>query len=214
MAKLRLFILAAALAAATPAAADPVDRWSAYIAEASARFAIPEAWIRRVMRAESGGRTTLGGRPITSSAGAQGLMQVMPGTWLEMRAAHGLGPDPHAPRDNILAGTAYLRAMYDRFGYPGLFAAYNAGPGRYAGHLSRGRRLPAETVTYVASVSGRLGGVSPRAAVPVTPVASIERPTLFAIRNEGSGSGPQPQSTSPPRPSSPLFVALGGAAER
>ncbi|GLS35130.1 hypothetical protein GCM10010869_07180 [Mesorhizobium tianshanense] len=41
-----------------------------------------------------------------------------------------VGPDPHDPRDNILAGAAYLRAMQDRYGFPGLFAAYNAGPER------------------------------------------------------------------------------------
>src|SRR3546814_6466977 len=76
-----------------------------------------------------------------------GLMQVMPGTYEDMRRAHDLGADPHDPRDNILAGTAYLRAMYDRYGYPNLFAAYNAGPGRYddtcskAG-LCRPRREP------------------------------------------------------------------------
>ena len=134
--------------------AQPLARWSAHVREASARFGIPEDWIRRVMRAESGGRTMLGGRPITSRAGAMGLMQLMPGTWREMRAAHGLGTDPHDPRDNILAGTAYLRAMHDRFGYPGLFAAYNAGPARYAQHLATGRRLPVETVAYVTAVSG------------------------------------------------------------
>ena len=71
-----------------------------------------------------------------------------------MRAVHGLGANAHDPRDNILAGTAYLRAMYDRFGYPGAFAAYNAGPARYAGHLATGRRLPTETVAYVAAVGG------------------------------------------------------------
>ena len=140
-----------------------VDRWGAPIREASARFGIPEAWIRRVMRAESGGRTTLDGRPITSTAGAMGLMQVMPGTWAEMREKHGLGPDPDEPRDNILAGTAYLRAMYDRFGYAGVFAAYNAGPGHYAEHLATGRRLPAETVAYVAALGGSPPG---RSAVP------------------------------------------------
>ena len=43
--------------------------------------------------------------------------------------------------------------MYDRFGYPGLFAAYNAGPGRYADHLARGTRLPAETVRYMARLA-------------------------------------------------------------
>ena len=113
-----------------------LDRWSAHITEASTRFGIPGEWVRRVMRAESGGRTMLEGRPITSRAGAMGLMQLMPGTWTEMRNVHRLGRDPHDPRDNILAGAAYLRAMYDQFGYPGLFAAYNAGPARYAEYLA------------------------------------------------------------------------------
>lgn len=129
-----------------------VERWSPYVREASARFDIPEGWIKRVMRAESGGRTTINGARITSRAGAMGLMQLMPGTWAEMRRKHRLGPDPHDPRDNILAGAAYLRAMHDRFGHPGLFAAYNAGPDRYAEHLATGRRLPAETVAYAAAV--------------------------------------------------------------
>lgn len=83
-----------------------------------------------------------------------GLMQLMPGTWAEMRRKHGLGANAHDPRDNILAGTAYLRAMHDRFGYPGLFAAYNAGPARYAEHLATGRPLPVETAAYVATVGG------------------------------------------------------------
>src|SRR5690349_14342029 len=75
------------------AAADPVDCWAAEIAEASSRFAIPQSWIRRVMQAESGGETLLRGEPIVSRAGAMGLMQLMPGTWREMRLALGLGPD-------------------------------------------------------------------------------------------------------------------------
>src|SRR3546814_6173183 len=44
--------------------------------------------------------------------------------------------------------------MYDRFGYPGLFAAYNAGPGRYADHLSTGRPLPGETRAYLTALAG------------------------------------------------------------
>src|SRR3546814_20120525 len=47
----------------------------------------------------------------------------------------------------------YLRLMYDRFGYPGLFAAYNAGPGRYADHLSTGRPLPGETRAYLKALA-------------------------------------------------------------
>lgn len=126
-----------------------IGRWAPQIHEASGRFGIPEEWIRRVIRAESGGRARLDGRPIASPAGAMGLMQLMPGTWAEMRSKYRLGPDPHDPRDNILAGTAYLRAMYDRFGYPGLFAAYNAGPARYARHLAGDGPLPSETIAYL-----------------------------------------------------------------
>lgn len=138
----------------TAARAGEIARWHGPVAEASQRFGMPQAWIIAVIRAESGGRTHWNGRPITSHRGAMGLMQLMPGTWAETRAALGLGHDPHDPRDNILAGTFYLRRMYDRFGYPGLFAAYNAGPGRYAAYLAGRSRLPRETRIYLARVSG------------------------------------------------------------
>lgn len=159
---MRATVAALVLLVATPAHADEVGRWRVQIEEASARFGIPVEWIERVMRAESGGRTTIAGRQTVSSAGAMGLMQLMPGTWADMRARLGLDSDPHDPRDNILAGTLYLRLMYDRFGYPGLFAAYNAGPARYADHLISGRRLPGETRAYLATVSGASAGAVPR----------------------------------------------------
>lgn len=211
---LRALVVAVAILFAGPAAAQSVDHWSGFIAEASVRFGIPEAWIRRVVRAESGGRTTLNGRPILSSAGAQGLMQLMPGTWREMRAAHGLGSDPHDPRDNILAGTAYLRLMYDRFGYPGLFAAYNAGPARYAEHLATGRRLPAETIAYVSSVAGRDAPHSVPAA-PTAPALAAAPPTLFALLGPAERASAATAGLVPgPRPSDSLFVQLSGGAPR
>ncbi|WP_313434688.1 lytic transglycosylase domain-containing protein [Novosphingobium sp.] len=142
-----------ALLAAVPLQADEVDRWRPQISEASSRFGVPPSWIERVMRAESRGRTRLSGRPIRSPKGAIGLMQLMPGTWAEMRDRLALGSDPDNPRDNILAGTFYLRLLYNRFGYPGLFAAYNAGPRRYEKHLA-GRLLPRETVAYLAEIAG------------------------------------------------------------
>lgn len=151
--RIALAALALALVAASPAEAQSVDRWRPYVAEASARYGVPIEWIERVMRAESGGRTTLNGRPIVSSAGAMGLMQLMPGTWADMRARLSLGSDPHAPRDNIMAGTYYLRLMYDRFGYPGLFGAYNAGPARYSAWLAGRSRLPVETRVYMANIT-------------------------------------------------------------
>ena len=198
MGALRTLVLIGAILLPSPAAAQSVHRWSGYIAEASLRFGVPEAWIRRVMRAESGGRTTLNGRPITSRAGAMGLMQLMPGTWREMRTAYRLGLDPHDPRDNILAGTAYLRLMYDRFGYPGLFAAYNAGPARYARHLATGDRLPVETMAYVAAVADTGPGGTDQ--IPPQERGS----SLFAALAGRSA----PETDVPHPAASPIFVAL------
>src|ERR1700760_938286 len=96
------------------------DGWGALIAEASHRFDIPESWIRNVMCVESGGLTILNGRPITSPAGAMGLMQIMPRTWTYLRDRYRLGADPYDPRDNILAGAALLRELYLQYGYPNL----------------------------------------------------------------------------------------------
>lgn len=135
-----------------PLASPTVERWSALIDEAAQRFGIPADWVRGVMRQESGGRTHLSGYPITSSAGAMGLMQVMPATFAELRARYGLGPDPHDPRTNIMAGAAYLREMYDRYGPRYFLAAYNAGPGRVDDHLRTGRPLPYETRAYAAAL--------------------------------------------------------------
>ncbi|MBB3810076.1 lytic transglycosylase domain-containing protein [Pseudochelatococcus contaminans] len=133
------------------AARDPL---AAHVTAAAQRFGIPEHWIRTVMQAESAGDRTA-----VSSAGAMGLMQVMPDTWAELRIRHRLGGDPFEPRDNILAGTAYLREMLDRYGNIGaMLAAYNAGPGRYDEHLSVARELPAETRVYVATLVPLLGG--------------------------------------------------------
>lgn len=156
-----------------PAVAEPVatqpsptDPYAAHIAQASRRFGVPVAWIRAVMRAESAGDLRA-----VSGAGARGLMQIMPGTWEELRTRLSLGRDPFDPRDNILAGTAYLREMHDRFGSPGFLAAYNAGPARYEAHLA-GRPLPTETRAYVAMLAPLIGDGSLTDPVPV-PDASI-----------------------------------------
>lgn len=165
----------AAVAVAAPAQAESVADWRPYVTEASLRFGVPTAWIERVMQAESRRKARLDGRPIRSRAGAMGLMQLMPVTWEAMRRTLGLGANPDDPRDNIAAGTFYLRMMYDRFGYPGLFAAYNAGPGRYAAHLATGSALPGETIAYLQTV----GGVP---SVASGTVAGRPRETLFAVQ--------------------------------
>lgn len=137
------------------------DLWSSYIAEASVRFGMSEGWIRDVIRAESGGFSAS-----TSPVGAMGLMQVMPKTYDELKHRYGLGDDPYAPRNNILAGTAYLREMYDLFGAPGFLAAYNAGPQRLSDHLRNGQPLPGETRRYVAQLAPEIAGTTPSGTIP------------------------------------------------
>lgn len=127
------------------ALAQRINRWQPYIMEASERYGVPATWIRAIINIESSGRTMKDGRPITSGAGAVGVMQLMRGTYSAISQRDGLGSDPQNVHDNILAGTAYLRDLYNKFGYPGLFAAYNAGPSAFI----HDRKLPVETQNYV-----------------------------------------------------------------
>ncbi len=139
----------------------PGDPWGPFVTEAARRYDVPERWIREVMRQESGGRLYEHGQPITSDAGAMGLMQVMPVTYDELRARYALGPDPYDPHDNIMAGVAYIRELYDVYGTPGFLAAYNAGPRRLDDYLTRNRPLPDETRHYVASIGPNIAGITP-----------------------------------------------------
>jgi len=144
----------------------PEDPWGPFIREASARFDVPELWIRSVMRVESGGNLYQNGQLVTSGAGAMGLMQVMPGTFDELRSRYNLGDDPFDPHDNILAGAAYMREMYDIYGAPGFLAAYNAGPARLDDYLTNNRTLPDETRRYVAMIGPNILGVYPNNRSP------------------------------------------------
>lgn len=198
--------------------------YAPHVGDASRRFGIPETWIWAVMHVESHGRTRA-----VSHAGAMGLMQIMPGTWTVLRSRYGLGKDPFDVRDNIMAGAAYLREMYDRYRDPiAMVAAYNAGPGRYDEYRARGRPLPAETVAYVAQLRPMLGGGAPvqYAVADIPDPHAWRRADLFAIRPTGAetvespttndeasiaSGGPQPSHISA---SGGLFVALSGHEPR
>lgn len=164
-----------------------------HVAEAALRFGIPEHWIRAVLRAESAGDLRA-----VSSAGAIGLMQIMPDTWTGLRQRYRLGRDPFDRRDNILAGAAYLREMFDRYGnVAAMLAAYNAGPGRYDEYLSGGRNLPAETRAYVTALAPLLGADAQHGAVSAaaTPPPDWREAPLFVARgfNRDAAENAQPQ---------------------
>jgi hypothetical protein len=168
---------------------------------------VPERWIREVMRQESGGNMySRNGDLITSGAGAMGLMQVMPATDDEIRGRYPeLGSDPFDPHNNILAGTAYIREMYDIYGSPGFLAAYNAGPGRLDDYLTSNRSLPTETRRYVAAIGPRIAGVQPRTGSPgeqyamnATPVRIPDGPRYAAnTRYSAPTSAPMAQPVAP-----------------
>ena len=152
---------------------EPAPTLQDLIVDAARRFGVPASWIAEVMSVESRGRANA-----VSPKGAIGLMQVMPETYADMRARYGLGANPWDARDNVLAGAAYLRLLYDRYGAPGFLVAYNAGPGRWDDYRLRARPLPSETVVYLARLGPVVGGsVLPMPtfagwAPPRTPFAS------------------------------------------
>jgi soluble lytic murein transglycosylase-like protein len=160
----------AALVACPPQHVGEQPRLESAIRESAVRFHLPLDWIRSVMMVESGGRPCRRGQVVRSRAGAIGVMQIMKPTWHDLQRTWSLGARLEDPAANVAAGAAYLREMYDRFGFPGLFAAYNAGPARYQRSLS-GRRLPAETRAYLRAVLNRLGR-TPAGGTPAGPALS------------------------------------------
>ena len=164
-----------------PPPGPPDDPWGPYIREAATRYGVPGQWVRAVMHQESDGQ-----EQAVSPVGAMGLMQVMPETYEELRVRYGLGDDPYDPHNNILAGAAYIREMYDRYGAPGFLAGYNAGPQRVDSYLAGTADLPNETVNYLAAVTPNLGN-----AVPLSgPLA------IYASARGGGVSGIAPSVTS------------------
>ncbi|MGY3080204.1 hypothetical protein ACVWZZ_006612 [Bradyrhizobium sp. LM6.10] len=238
-ARLRLFersllavvpLFAALTVSNVPAVAEtqPADRTARYatgepfadfVEQASRRFGVPERWIRTVIDVEGAGDVRA-----RSPKGAMGLMQIMPETWAELRLRYDLGNNPYDPRDNILAGTAYLRDLHDRYGSPGFLAAYNAGPGRYEEHLT-GRPLPAETKAYLQKLvpligsdiaaSSAVAGLRPPAAALF--VARFESTNTADPQQSGRSSNRAPAATSVHDisaivpPATGLFVARSNA---
>jgi soluble lytic murein transglycosylase-like protein len=101
--------------------AERLAMWEPDLQELSEKYGVDPHLARAVMRLESGGNPNA-----VSSAGALGLMQLMPGT------ARGLGVDPADPKRNLEGGIKYLAQLADKYDgdYVKTLAAYNAGSGR------------------------------------------------------------------------------------
>jgi len=111
------------------------------IAKASRRYGVETGLIKAVIKAESNFNPTA-----VSSAGARGLMQLMPGT------ARSLGVnDSFDPEQNVMAGTRFLRDLLDRYNgdVDSALAAYNWGPGNVD---RKPERMPRETQNYLVRV--------------------------------------------------------------
>jgi hypothetical protein len=162
------------------------DNLDDIIMEAATRFEVPPSYINALIQQESGRKQFA-----ESPRGAMGYMQVMPATYEGLRKQHGLGDDPFDTRNNILAGTAYLKEMATRFGSPqSAFAAYNMGPAGFERYQKGQQGMPAETSTYVSALTKKLGlGAEQDGAevpvrpepkqVPTEPVATVPPPGLL-----------------------------------
>lgn len=105
------------------ATSQSTDEIEAAVEYASRATGVDEDLIRAVIKVESSFRTNA-----VSGCGAQGLMQLMPGTAQEMGVE-----DPFDARDNVMGGAGYLKKLLNRFGDVRLaLAAYNTGQGRIA----------------------------------------------------------------------------------
>lgn len=209
-------------AQAVQKAPSPVDRYADFIAEAAERFDIPAGWIRAVLRAERDGDPRS-----VSPTGAMGPMQIMPATWAELRIHYGLGDDPFDPHDNIMAGAAHLRELFDRHGNPGFLAAYNAEPTRDEASR-KGRPRPLERSAYVDNLAPDIAHRETQrdarklSALPPVEMPSWARSSIFAVPPiRALTADPVPPDRAQPVPdvrdvsaivpqSGGLFVARGG----
>ncbi|MBF0538828.1 MAG: lytic transglycosylase domain-containing protein [Nitrospirae bacterium] len=121
----------------------PVDKYEAIINESAQKYGVNPALIKAVIMAESNGDPKA-----QSYAGARGLMQLMPSTAANLGVKNSFDP-----KQNIMAGTRYLRQLLDHYnGDTRLtLAAYNWG----MGNLERSpQKMPSETRNYIAKVEG------------------------------------------------------------
>lgn len=146
------------------------------VVEAARRVGVDPRIALGVATQESGVRQNRAdGSPMTSSSGALGVMQLMPGT------AKGLGVNPLNANENIRGGVQYLAQLYAKYkDWRLALAAYNSGPGNVDSALRHHTQLSPEVQKYVNDVMS----LSSRVDVGQDAAASADRPSIF-----GSNAG-------------------------
>lgn len=135
-----------------------ISQFSDQINSAAATYGIDPNLLSAVIKAESSGNPNA-----QSSAGAQGLMQLMPATAASLGVTNSFDPT-----QNINAGAQYLSQLFNQFGnWPEALAAYNWGPGNVATYTDDS--WPTETQNYVSGILNSLGGSVAAATTSLDP---------------------------------------------
>lgn len=127
------------------------QKWAPVIAAAEQQYGIPTGLLARQAYEESGYQTNVINGTQPSSAGALGILQLMPQYFTSVQV-----PIPFstgAIEGQIAQAAGYLRQLYNQFGNWGYaLAAYNAGPGTVQNVLAGTQTLPAQTQNYVSQI--------------------------------------------------------------
>ena len=176
-------------AAAQPVKAESIDL-DQVVREASSRNRIDPDFVSSVIKAESNFKTRA-----VSKKGAQGLMQLMPGTAAKLGVA-----DPFDPRANVEAGTAHLSALLDQYHDDPLkaLAAYNAGAHRVKQY--NGVPPYQETRAYIRKIVSDFNAKK-RAQMKTAAMTKPAAPAKAASPKPAKKA--RPQQASVPKPANP-----------
>lgn len=132
---------------------ETADKYLEEIARAERTHGLPRDLLARLIYQESRFRQDIITGKVQSSAGAQGIAQIVP-KWHP-------NVDPLNPVESIHYAARYLKQLRDQFGdYRLALAAYNWGPGNVRKYGTQPDKWPTETKNYVSQILGDVGGIA------------------------------------------------------